>query len=47
MFKVFHKGAGRVYTVYAVNGLRFMVWDATGNTWAWLPMEECEPVEDG
>lgn len=47
MFKVFHKGTGRVYTVYAVNGLHFMVWDARGAIWVWLPMEECEPVEDG
>lgn len=46
MFKMFHKGTGRVYTVYAVNGLFFMAWDSRESTWLWLPMTECEPVED-
>lgn len=47
MYKVRNRSDGSIFTVYAVSGQYFMVWDARGSTWAWLPMEECEPVEDG
>ena len=46
MFKIYHKVSKRTYTVYGVNGLHFMVWDAQLMRWIWIPMEECEPVEE-
>lgn len=45
MFSVYHKDSGKVYTVYAVNGLLLIVWDAEARHWSWLPISECEPVE--
>lgn len=47
MPRVFHKGTKRLYTVYGVQGLLFLVWDPKGPEWLWLPIAECEPVEDG
>ena len=47
MFKVLHKVSKRVCTVYMVSGLMFLVWDAKEGKWTWIPMEECEPVEEG
>lgn len=46
MFKVFHKVSNRVYTVYGINGVRFVVWDPQEQLWLWLEMTECEPVEE-
>ena len=45
MFKVLHKNSGRVYTVYAVNGPYFMVWNAQEHHWEWMPVENFEPLE--
>ena len=47
MCKVLHKVSNREYTVYAVNGAYFAVWDPQERRWLWLLMDECEPVEEG
>ena len=47
MFKIYHKNSNRICTVYMVSGLMFLVWDSQTHKWNWIPMEECEPVEDG
>ena len=46
MFKIYHKVSKRIYTVYAVAGVRFVVWEPEKQLWLWLPMTECEPVEE-
>ena len=46
MFRVRHKVSGEVRTVYAMDGLYFMVWDAEARTWCWVPISEYEPVEN-
>lgn len=47
MFKVESRFNGHVYTVYAVSGSLFLVWnDSTENErWEWAHMEEFRPVE--
>ena len=46
MFKVKHKVSGEVRTVYAMDGLYFMIWNAETRTWFWVPILEYEPVEN-
>ena len=46
MFKVKNVGNGKCYTVYAVSGLLFLIWnDSTEDGhWEWLPMERFKPI---
>ena len=46
MFRVRHKVSGEVRTVYAMDGLYFMIWNAETRTWCWVPISEYEPVEE-
>ena len=41
MFQVKHMETGRIYTVYAVSGVLFLVRDK--DHWEWLGMSECRP----
>lgn len=42
MFKVMDKESGEVFTVYAVNGTLFLLYD--GGVWTWEPMGKYEPA---
>ena len=46
MYKVRNRTDGSIYTVYAVSGLYFMMWNASEKHWEWAPMENFEPVEE-
>ena len=48
MFKVKSRFSGHVYTVYAVNGPLFLIWnDRTDDEhWEWADMERFRPVEE-
>ncbi len=46
MFKVKDKESGEVFTVYAVSGTMFLIFDRryTGGVWIWTPMDKYEPA---
>ena len=45
MFEVKHRCSGVVRTVYGLNGQYFLVWLEENATWAYVPMDEYEPME--
>ena len=49
MFRVRHKTTGLKYTVYAVAGLKFLIWDDSTygfEHWEWKDMNEFEPCKE-
>lgn len=46
MYKVRNRNDGSIHTVFAVNGLYFMVWNAKEQHWEWVPIENFEPAEE-
>ena len=48
MFEVIHKPTGKVFTVYEVHGIMFLIYGAVENNdtvcWRSILMEDCEPV---
>ena len=46
MFKVKEKETGEIFTVYAVNGALFLIYDESfgGGTWLWEPMGQYIPA---
>lgn len=46
MFQVICIATDEVVDVYAVSGVRFLVWNAddTESHWEWVPMEQFRPV---
>ena len=49
MFRVKHKDTGLSRIVYAVSGIRFLIWiDTPGDEhWEWVDMTEFEPMREG
>lgn len=46
MFKVVHKETGVIRTVYAVTGIRFLLWNEQEACWEYGDMEKYKPVAD-
>lgn len=46
MFKVEDKTTGEIYTVFATNGTRFLVYNEALEWWFYKDMNECRPVEE-
>ena len=46
MFKVRRKETGEIFTVFAVNGATFLIYDEiyNGGTWLWEPMGKYIPA---
>ena len=46
MFQVVHKETGVIRTVYAVTGIRFLLWNEQEACWEYGDMEKYKPVAD-
>lgn len=49
MFKVKTRYGDAVFTVYAISGTMFLVWNDTmqdGGYWEWMDMDRFKPVEE-
>lgn len=44
MFQVRCRKTGGIYTVYAVSGTLFLVWDDEDEHWAWRDMSRFKPL---
>lgn len=46
MFQVIGRADGRVFTVYAISGTRFLIWndDTQDEHWEWVEMDHYRPV---
>ena len=49
MFKVRNADHNRIFTVYAVSGTYFLIWNDTAEDahWGWVDMNKCKPVQIG
>lgn len=50
MFRVRHKATGDIHTVYAVTGVRFLIWVDLPHGeehWTWVDMGDCVPLKEG
>jgi len=45
MYQVVHKKTGAVRTVYGINGLYFLLWDADNQSWEYESTDNYRPVE--